>query len=104
MFRFNGSGMDLFYASFFVIGFGVVCFIVLILVLSIIIGVMDRKKKNKERKDYLDLFNDEKRKERLEEMISDARIQVEKLEQKLVDQKLEDKNGNKKETSTSSSN
>lgn len=100
MFHFNGSGMDLFYASFFVIGFGVVCFLVLIIVLSIIIGIMDRKKKNKERREYLDLFNDEKRKERLEEMIADARIQVEKLEQKLVDQKLEDKNGDKKETSS----
>lgn len=98
MFRFNGSGMDLFYASFFVIGFGVVCFLVLIIVLSIIIGIMDRKKKSKERSEYLDLFNDEKRKERLEGMISDARIQVEQLEQKLKDQKLEENtNGDEKE-------
>lgn len=90
--------MDLFYASFFVIGFGVVCFLVLIIVLSIIIGIMDRKKKSKERSEYLDLFNDEKRKERLEGMISDARIQVEQLEQKLKDQKLEENtNGDEKE-------
>lgn len=91
--------MDLFYASFFVIGFGVVCFLALIIVLSIVIGIIDRKKKNKERREYLDLFNDEKRKERLEDMINDARLQVEKLEQKLKDQKLEDNNGDKKETS-----
>lgn len=99
MFHFNGSAMDLFYASFFVIGFGVVCFLALIIVLSIVIGIIDRKKKNKERREYLDLFNDEKRKERLEDMINDARLQVEKLEQKLKDQKLEDNNGDKKETS-----
>lgn len=92
--------MDLFYASFFVIGFGVVCFLVLVIVLSIIIGIIDRKKKNKERREYLDLFNDEKRKERLEGMINDARLQVEKLEQKLKDQKLEDKNGNEKENTS----
>jgi len=103
MFHFNGSAMDLFYASFFVIGFGVVCFLVLIIVLAIIIGIMDRRKKSNERREYLDLFNDEKRKERLEDMISDARLQVEKLEQKLKDQKLEDTNGNKKENDTSKS-
>ena len=103
MFHFNGSAMDLFYASFFVIGFGVVCFLVLFIVLAIIIGIMDRRKKSNERREYLDLFNDEKRKERLEDMISDARLQVEKLEQKLKDQKLEDTNGNKKENDTSKS-
>ena len=99
MFHFNGTFLDLFYASFFVIGIGVVSFFVFVLIAALIIGLIEKKKKAKDMKTVLDLLSQDKRKERIEQMIEQSREELANLEKELEkNTQKEDKNGNTEET------
>lgn len=83
MFRFNGSWLDLFYVSFFVVGITVVGFLIFIILSALIIGYFDRRKKEKDKKTVLDLMSQDKRKERLEQMIEQSREELAELQKEL---------------------
>jgi hypothetical protein len=79
MFHFNGSWLDLFYASFFLIGIIVVGLVVILVIWSLILSRSVKKEKDAERAKLFDMLNPEKRAEHIEDLIERAESQTKAL-------------------------
>ena len=101
MFHFNGSWLDLFYASFFLIGLCVVGIAIFLLIWSIILSRSVKREKDAERKKLFDMLNPEKRAEHIQDLIKQAESQTKALRaqaKKETEKILEDvTDGDKKE-------
>jgi F0F1-type ATP synthase membrane subunit b/b' len=89
MFHFNGTWLDLFYASFFVIGIAVVGLLFILVVWSVVLSRSVKADKDKERQSILDKLDPSKRAEHITELIKEAEVQTKALR---AQQKKEAKN------------
>lgn len=79
MFHFNGTWIDLFYASFFLVGIIVVGLLVILVIWSLILSRSVKADKDKERQSILDKLDPAKRAEHITKLIKEAEVQTKAL-------------------------